>query len=56
MLFKEVFIDGINSPYGSLNEALKSDLVDDPGEAFSQMENDLDSIIGEEVFRSFGPL
>lgn len=55
MLFKEVFIDVFNSSYGGLNEGLQSDLVDDPWEAFSQVEDHLDGIIGKKFSRSFGP-
>ena len=55
MLFEEIFIDVFNSFYGGLNEGLQSDLVDDPWEAFSQVKDHLDGIIGEEVLRSFGP-
>lgn len=54
-MFEEVFIDGINSPYSSMNECLKSNLVDDPGQASCQVKDHLDGIIGKEFFRPFGP-
>lgn len=55
MLFKEVLIDLFHSFYGGLDEGLKCDLVDDPWEAFSEVEDQLYGIIGKEFFRCFDP-
>ena len=54
LLFEEVLIDFIHLPDSGSDEGLKSDLVDDSGEAFCQVEEELHGGFGEEVFGSFG--
>ncbi len=56
VLFEEVFIDGIGAADLGADDGLKGDLIDESGQAFSQVKDQLDGVIGEELFGSFGPL
>ena len=46
MLLEEVFIYGVSALYGSPDNGLEGQLINDSRDAFSQMKDQLDGIIG----------
>jgi hypothetical protein len=47
-LLEEALVDFVHLSDGSPDDGLQSDLVDDPGEAFSHVEDELDGAFGEQ--------
>ena len=56
MLFEETLINGIDVSDGRPDDGLQSDLVDDPGQAFGHVKDQLDGLISEELLRSLAAL
>ena len=56
MLFEETLINVIDMADGRPDDGLQGNLVDDPGQSFSHLKDELDGLIGKEFLRPFAAL